>query len=145
MARKEIDAVIQDDGRDKGKRFFIREMPAVQAEKLAMRALFAAARAGVDIPQDLMSGGMKTVAVMGVQALMLMNFYDAEPILDELMRCVQIKPDPRNLIVVRPLNDDDIEEIKTIQTLRREVLQMHLGFSLADDPSKQGLTTSAPA
>ncbi len=148
MARKFKDVPIPDDrkigddgkpigeiSRDAGKLFVVREMPASQAEKWAMRALLSVARSGIDIGQAA-GQGMLGIALMGVTALLSASWDDAEPLLDEMMACIQIKPDPSNPNVVRPLIEDDIEEVRTRIDLRREVLELHVGFSLSGVVSK---------
>lgn len=137
--RKEADITITDDGRDLGKVFCVREMPAAQAERWAVRALMAVAKSGQDIGSALGSG-MEGIAVLGVTALMTMDYYQAEPLLDELMTCIQIKPSPN---VIRALIDEDIEEVSTRIRLKIEVLQLHVGFSLAGGGSKSTSETSA--
>jgi len=135
MARKVKIVTIEAEGRDQGKVFVLREMPASQAEKWAMRALLSVARSGIDIGQAA-GQGMQGIAIMGVSALLAASWEDAEPLLDEMMACIQIKPDPSNPNVVRPLIEDDIEEVQTRIYLRREVLELHVGFSLSGVVSK---------
>lgn len=139
--RKELDITITEEGRDHGKVFHIREMPASQAEKWAMRALLAVAKSGVDMPDDLASGGMRGIALVGIQAVLRMNFEEAEPLLDEMMECVSMKP---SLTVVRALIEDDIEEVATRIRLRQEVLQLHTGFSFGDSLPAQTSQTKPP-
>ncbi|TIS32645.1 MAG: hypothetical protein E5X11_23770, partial [Mesorhizobium sp.] len=126
--RKEIDVTIADDGRDQGKTFHIREMPATRAEKWAMRALLAVARSGVELPDDFAGMGMQGIAIVGIRAITKIAFEDAEPLLDEMMECVTIKPDPRNPAIQRPLIEGDVEEIATLIQLRQEVINLHVGF-----------------
>lgn len=147
--RKELDITITDGSpetnRDYGKTFRIREMPAAQAEKWAMRALMTVARTGIDIPEELIGGGMQSVAILGIQAITRVNFDDAEPLLDEMMGCVSVKPDPKNPSIVRPLNgDDDIEEIRTRVKLREEIIKLHVGFSTAGTPLMSDSTQQTP-
>lgn len=132
--RKEIDITISDEGRDLGKVFHIREMPASQAEKWAMRALMAVGKSGIDIGEGFAAGGMKNVAILGVYALVRMNFGDAEPLLDELMDCVSIKPSPT---IARKLIEDDVEEVATRIKLKQAVLELHTGFSFGGSLSAQ--------
>lgn len=148
MARKEKTVTITADGRDRGKVFHIREMPAARAERWAARALLLAARSGANV--ENVNAGMAGIAVMGITTLMHgVNFPDVEPLLDEMMQCISVKPDPNHPDLTRPLIDrgadeDDIEEVATRVELRSEVLALHLGFPLADALSK--LTpSSAPA
>lgn len=140
MPRRTADIVITDDGRDKGKCFFITELPAAQSEKWAMRALLLAAQAGVDIGG---AKGMAGIAVAGIQAIMGIRFAEVEPLLDEMFTCVQIRPDaanhdPGKAIFMRALIETDIEEVRTRIKLREEVLNLHLGFSVADYLSHLG-------
>lgn len=128
MARKVIEVVIDDEGRDLGKRFVITEMPALRAEKWAFRTLAALAKSGVEIPEDVQAMGMAAIAAIGFQALAGIDFRDAEPLLDEMLSCLQIKPDPKHPQVIRPLVEDDMEEIVTILRLRREVFGIHTDF-----------------
>lgn len=142
--RKEVDYIIAHEGRDKGKVFHLTEMPAMKAEKWAMRALFAVARSGVDIGEALDgTSGMQGIALVGMQALFRMDFVDAEPLLDEMLQCVTVKPDPNNPMLVRALFETDIEEVSTLLSIRDEVLRLHTGFSLADAASKSTSQTAS--
>lgn len=139
MARKDTTVIISAEGRDKGKKFFIKEMPASQAIRWADRAILALTHAGVQLPNNFRDMGMAGMAIMGLQALMGLNYMEAEPLLDELMTCVQIVPSeraaPRPIIV-----DDDIEEPFTIMYLRAEAFLLHVGFTMAE---VQSMWTSA--
>lgn len=118
---------IGEVSRDLGKVFRITEMPASKAEKWAIRALLAVARSGIDIPPELMQGGMRALAFVGVRALSGLSFDDAEPLLDEMMECVQIVESK----IVRHPTENDIEEVATRVFLRQQVLDLHVGFSKA--------------
>jgi len=128
MARKVIEYTVLDEGRDQGKVFQIREMSASQAEMWAARALFAMARNGIDIPDDIAESGVAGLASFGVKAICGMSFDDAQPLLNEMMQCVKVMPDPNRPEVVRALIEDDIEEIGTRLKLRKEVLKLHTDF-----------------
>lgn len=130
--RKTTDVTIEAEGRDKGKMFRVTEMPALQAETWAMRALFMLAKSGANIPQELTAGGMSTIATLGLQALLYVDYNDAKPLLDELLTCIKIK-EPN---IVRDLAPDDVEEVQTFFTLRGEALKLHLGFFQSAEPSK---------
>lgn len=138
--RKELDITITERGRDQGKTYHLKEMPASRAEKWAMRALMAVARSGIDLPDNFAEGGMQSVAILGIQAITRINFDDAEPLLDEMMECITFKPDPKNPAIVRPLIEDDIEEIRTRIKLREEIIKLHVDFLPAAD---QSMPTSA--
>lgn len=146
MARKTRTVTITDPGRDHGKVFLLTEMPARRAEKWAARALLALAKSGVDMPDDIRAGGMAGIAILGLRALGSMDFADAEPLLDEMMKCVQIMPDPARPDIIRELVDhgtdgDDIEEVATRLHLRAEVYTLHVGFSMPGAQSTPGSTT----
>ena len=113
--------------RDLGKRFLIKEMPAVQAEAWAIRAMGAMARGGVEIPDNIMQGGLVAFTAFGLKALMGAPYVESAPLLAEMMDCVQIiEP-----AITRKLLDTDIEEVATILRLRDEVIELHTGFSIA--------------
>ncbi len=76
--------------------------------------------------------GMAALAVVGLRTFAGVAWAEAEPLLDEMMECVQIQPDPkRPEVPVRALVEDDIEEVTTRALLKSEVLELHTGFSLA--------------
>jgi hypothetical protein len=104
-------------------------MPATQAEKWAAKAFLALARAGVDIPDNISSAGLAGVAAMGVKALGGMSFADAEPLMDEMFRCVQRVVDPAQPMFARFLVEDDIEEVATRLKIRMELFKLHIDFS----------------
>jgi hypothetical protein len=139
--RKTETVTIDFGERDRGKVFWLTEMPASQAEKWAARALSAAARSGVDLPPNVVELGFAGVVVVGIRALMAMNFADYEPLMDEMFNsCVAFVPDPKNMDVRRgggagivgPMVEDDIEDVATRVFLRERVFSLHVGFSLAD-------------
>lgn len=126
------------DGRDKGKQFLLTEKPALQGEKWAARALCAMVNAGVQIPDELVGAGMAGIAAVGVGRMTSAGFRfpELEPLMDEMMGCVQVLVSPPDTSHVLPLSDDDIDEIPTVLKLRKEVLLLHLGFLSADAMSK---------
>lgn len=125
MARKTKDITIES-GRDAGKSFRITEMPILQADKWAQRAIFAIARAGVDTSSINMNGGMLEMARLALDVVGKIDPEVGGDLLDELLSCVQIIPTggvPRSLVM-----DSDIEDIKTLFVLRKEVLTLHIDF-----------------
>lgn len=131
--RKKV-VTITDEGRDKGKRFLITEMLSSQGESWAFRVLFAAGNAGIKVPDP--SLGMAGLAQVGLASLFAIPWIVAEPLLREMMECVQICPDHKNPSFTRPLEpagdgDYDIEEIATRLKLRKEIFQLHVDFSSA--------------
>ncbi len=126
---------IDAEGRDKGKAFKLTELPCAQAEMWALGVLSAMGQSGVEVDEDMMAEGMAGLARFGISAIMKIRRDLAEPLLAEMMDCVERVPDAAKSAVVRPLNDDDIDEVTTRLTLRKEVLTLHLGFFTADAPS----------
>jgi len=150
MARKMQTIVISADGRDLGKAFLITEMPPRQSEKWAARVLFAVGKSGSDErdAEEAASTGMAGLAAVGVRSLAKLDFVDAEPLLDEMLTCVQFIPDPSKIdqFTQRPFTrlidwDNDVEEIATLLTLRSEVIEVHTGFSVAAFLSELGAAT----
>lgn len=131
MARKTLEVQIVAEGRDKGKLFLLTELPPLQAEKWATRAFLALSRSGVDIPEDVAASGMAGFALVALKALAGVSFQEAEPLLDDMLKCVQIYPNPSNKDTVRALNEEagDIEEVETLFRLRKELVTLHTGFS----------------
>lgn len=133
--RKTKSVTITAEGRDKGRIYFLTEMPAAQAEKWGMRAIFLAARSGADLPDAASTGGIAAVAQLGVQALLGgVQFGELEPLLDQLMACVQFCPDPSRPEAPRlgPLLPGEIDETSTYALLRMEVFNLHAGFSIGE-------------
>jgi len=135
MARKTATVTISAEGRDKGKVFVLTELSAYEAEDWAGRALFALMNAGVEIPDNIAEAGLAGVAAMGLKAIAKLPFDSAKPLLDKMMGCVQIQPSPT---VTRALIPDDIEEVATLLQLRKQVLGLHMDFSMAAAPSTSG-------
>lgn len=145
MARKETTVTIpaSSDDRDAGKTFVLTEMSAVKAEKWATRGLLALSRSGVELDPQILKGGLAGMAVAGIRAITSLAFYDAEPLLDEMMQCVEMLPDPSKPMIRRPLVENDVEEISTMLLLRSEVVSLHVGFSIAAELSKLGAAAKA--
>ncbi|KZB99322.1 hypothetical protein AU375_04398 [Methylobacterium radiotolerans] len=106
--------------------FVLTEMSARQAEEWAARALTTLTRAGAELPDEVLNGGMAAFAAMGVQALQGLQWDDISPLMDEMFTCVRICPDPSHANVVRDLVEDDIEEVLTRVSLRKEILLLHI-------------------
>ena len=122
--RKEKDVTIIADGRDKGKVFHLTEMGAIPAEKWAIRACGAIAKTGFDFDP---SAGWNVLVALGFHSLLKAEWALVEPLLDEMMGCIQFKA----AAATRPLFEGDIEEIATVIKLREEVFELHSGFSVA--------------
>jgi hypothetical protein len=137
-------------GRDKGKQFLITEMDADKGERFAARALLALSRGGIDLPEGIFATGFAGLAnimpyllVVGLRSLHGAQWAEVEPLLDEMMACVQFVPpgtnaDPQLLQPLFQGENAQTEEVTTRFMLRKEVVQLHVGFSLADAASTSG-------
>lgn len=145
MARKQA-TFTASDGRDAGKQFLIREMPATQSESWAIRVMLAIGHAGIEIPETfrqqglaglvaILQGGFEGNAELEsnlLTALKMTLFTNlmriepatALPLLDEMMGCVQRVESS----VTRDLIEDDIEEVSTRMKLRLEIWNLHTDF-----------------
>jgi hypothetical protein len=128
--RKTSTVAISAPGRDTGKTFLLTEMSAAKAEKWGQRALGVMIRGGVDLPDLLAASGFSGIVSVGFMALFAAPWGDVEPLLDELMTCVQAVPD-QNKPVPRGLFEGDIEEVSTLVKLRLEAFELSSGFSVA--------------
>ena len=144
--RKEKIITVTAEGRDKGRTYLIREMSAFRAERWGARVLLALMKSGAPIPEDAAKMGLAGVAALGVKLLLSIQWEDAQPLLNEMMGCVQISqplfPKPGDAVSYRDINEDadDIEEVATMLMLRKEVLELHLGFSLREKLQSFGLS-----
>lgn len=145
MARKEIFVAVTAEGRDKGKEFKLTELPAMQAEKWAIRAFLALARGGVDIPEDIKDAGLMGIAMLGLKMFGSMRFEDAEPLLDEMFQCIQAVPEPGNHGKVTPLYESSIEEPATVLFLRKQIFGLHVDFSKLAAASTSALAAGKAA
>jgi len=132
-------------GRDKGKLFVITEMPAMRAEKWALRLLLELMKSGMELPDEIANAGMAGVASLGLPAMGSLPWSVAEPLLDELLQCVEIVPDPKNRQIMRKLIEEDIEEIPTLLKLRVAVFKLHTSFLPAANRSESSQATQAAA
>lgn len=132
MARKVLRYTVSDENRDKGKTFVVTEMPAAQAERWAIRAFLAMGKHGIDMPSGMMDAGMAGMAKNGLELICQLPFDEADVLLAEMFDCLQMSPDPRNPQVLRPLTEDDIEEVGTRLKLRIEIFKLHVDFFKAD-------------
>lgn len=146
MARREKDVYIHAEGRDHKKVFVLREFSARQAEWLAYQIFQALIKSGAMRAEDQVAQmGVQGLAIVGFEAFGKLDPITVKPLLDEMMKAViGIRPDPTgNPTFVRPLVDDDIEEVSTLFTLRLEIFSLHTGFSLPVVPST-GSTSETP-
>lgn len=138
-----IDEPAEDEreNRDGGKSYLLTEMPALQAEKWGRHAIAACSRNDLDIKGELAKLGLLGFYLVGFQALAGGDVKAVDDLMDEMLICIQIITGPN---VVRPLGGDgDIEEPQTIIRLRKELLELHMGFTFAELASMLAATVSA--
>jgi len=138
MARKVETYIVDAEGRDNGKTFILTEMAATKAEDWAIRVMFALGSANVEVPEGALQLGMSALAEIGLKKLFAVNAEQMRPLLSELMECVEFVPNPQKpQVKIRfPMFESQIEEVRTLLTLKWEVLKLHLDFSLADGLSE---------
>jgi hypothetical protein len=124
--RKTASVIIDADNRDHGKRFFLREMPATQAERWARKVVSLLAKRGITVPVGAEMAGM--AAIPSFSPLAMMSWIDDDSLVSEIMGCVQRWPEGS---IPRLLVENDTEEIMTLAYLKMEVLALHVGFSTA--------------
>lgn len=150
--RKEKRVTITAEGRDKDKTFVITEMPADQAERWFYRLVLALANAGTKVPEEVLFAGaagfaemlptLRNSLVVAIRAIQGLDYSSVSPLLDEMKPFIKWQPPgtaPQQEIF--PGNNSQIEEVSTWVKLRFELIQLHVGFSLADDGSTTGTTT----
>lgn len=134
MARKDRIFTVTKAGRDEGKTFYITEMPPRVGHRWATRAMLAVANTGIDLSDDVLSGGFAGLVATGIKSLGKVPADVAQPLLDELLDCVQVIPDASKPNVKRSMVDTDTEEVATLFQLQWEVLDLHVGFSTLAAP-----------
>lgn len=136
--RKSKTVTITAAGRDAGKNYLLTEMSVFQAEKWAARALLALGKGGADVSGATGMAGLSEFLGAGLSAL---AWADVEPLLDEMMGCVQFVTGSNVTRKLLP-GVDDIEELSTMLTLRKEILGLHFDFFVPAEGSNSA--TEAP-
>lgn len=151
MPRKDVRVTITAEGRDRGKVFVLREMPADQAERWFYRLVLALANAGAKIPEEILFAGaagfaemlptLRNSLVVAMRALQGLDYNAIRPLLDEMTAYIKWQPPgvpaPPEQDIFPGLNSQ-VEEVATWVKLRFELIQLHVGFSLADAVSTTG-------
>lgn len=144
MARKKTDYSVTAENRDKGKLFELTEMDAWRADQWGLKATLMMAKAGVEIPAELMKIGIIGLVLVGPNRLANCDWKDLKPLLDEIMEaCVLYYPTPSVKNISRYPLPNEIEEVSTFYELRRAILDLHGGFTLPVGPF--GSQPSGPA
>jgi hypothetical protein len=125
-----------EENRDYGKRYRITEMSAMAAEKWAARATLALAnRLTQELPAEVSDELVANPTLVGVARafaiLRGLQFPEISPLMDELWDCVLVVEDFGVRDLFRAGSSDDIEEPRTLIELRNEIMQLHVGFTMA--------------
>lgn len=128
MARKTKIFVVNDQGRDRGKVFHLTEMSAAQAFKWGWSAARLLIQSGFIMSDEIAAQGIAAMWLAGFMSMLRVDHEEAQPLLAELMSCVQLQPDPMNTFL-RPPTSDDIEEVLTIYRLHEQALTLSINFS----------------
>ena len=138
---------VEADNEDRGKSFLITRLPADQTEWWGLRAMNILLASGIEVPDEVAAQGI--VGVIGMFGVSLAGFKGLDmdkvkPLLDEMMTCVQFMPNPDNpgILLAGKARDSQILETGTRFWLRKEVIELHTGFSFG---GKQSTSASSPA
>lgn len=127
--------------RDAGKTYLLTEMPAFQAERWARHAIAATHRSDLNVNEEIAKLGMLGFYLVGFQALAGGDIHAVDALMDEMLGCIKIQ---ESRDVVRPIGaQGDIWEVATLYQLRKELLELHMGFTFAELVPK--LTATRPA
>lgn len=144
MTRKVMPLTITAEGRDKGKTFILHEMPSDQGERWFIRLVLALANAGAKVPEEILFAGaagfaellptLRNSLVVAIRAAQGLDYKELSALLDEMTPYIKWQPPgmpapPEQNIF--PGNNSQIEEVATWFKLRFELIQLHVGFSLA--------------
>lgn len=130
---KTLDITIPFENRDKGVTFRIKEMPAVQAERWARRAIYAMLQGGfkpdqIEIDPKL---GMAALAYLPIEALARMEPELGDQLMDEMLQtCVKVV---RGGNMEMDLLPGEPAEVGTLVYLRAKVVELHSGFFWIDN------------
>lgn len=138
MARRNEYFTVDKECRDFSKTFCITEMAAFDAESFAIRAGLAILKSNPSLPPNMIERitdktiTFEDIAALGFGLFAGVDYHDLKPLLDDLLGCVQIIVDKKSMIM-RHLEDEDIEELSTLIELRKRALGLHINFSTAAD------------
>lgn len=117
------------ENRDAGKSFLLTEMPALKAERWARHAIAACSRNDLNITGELAKLGMLGFYLVGFQALAGGDIEQVDALMDQMLPCIQVVEEK----ITRPLGGDgDIWEVTTLHRLRKELVELHMGFTFAE-------------
>lgn len=116
--------------RDAGRSYLLSEMPALKAERWARHAFAAMNRNDLDVRGTVGDLGMLGFYLVGLQALAGGKILEVDDLMDEMLDHIKIVESEN---VARPIKGDgDVWEITTLYTLRKELIELHMGFTFAE-------------
>lgn len=118
------------ENRDAGKVFVVTEVDAIQAEEWGLRAMMALGTGGIQVPPELVSAGLLGIVLVGYQAFMGAREDAVLPLWREMLpACVSLQ---HSAEVREPFGRHQVEEVSTLLLLRKTVLELHTGFTVAE-------------
>lgn len=126
--RKTLEYTVNDSGRDNGKRFFIEEMSAFDAEAFATRLWIEVCKNDDTLNAVLGASSSCSVSELGIMVFTRLDYEQAKPFFDDLLACCKYYPDKTNDTVKRSVISVDIEEISTLINLRMEAFKLTFDF-----------------
>lgn len=130
--RKTKEIVINDRGTNKT--FKITEMAASKFEWWLIRAGRVLLGTGIgntvdiDSAEDVQKIIADTLLKDGLKSLGNVNLADAKELYDDLLKCCELKSDNYYMPLDIDTIDGQVESVKTLFTLRKEALMLHLDF-----------------
>lgn len=116
--------------RDAGRQYLLTEMPARKAERWARRAVGAMNRQDLQVGEEFGKLGMMGFYLLGLQALAGGDMHAVDGLMDEMLPQIQII---ESKDFARPVKgDNDIWELSTLYVLRKELIELHMGFTFAE-------------
>lgn len=120
----------QRPNRDAGRRYLLEEMPVLKAEKWARRAIGAMSRQDLDVREEMKKLGFLGFYLLGLQALAGGDMDAVDGLMEEMLPCIKIYESDT---FARPVGaDGDFWELSTVYQLRKELIELHMGFTFAE-------------
>ena len=128
-----------EKGRDKGKKFLITEMPAMQADEWSHQLIEQASLSGVNLKDvdilNMNTDSMKGMVEIGVGIFTVLGRIpyqiSREMKFDLLNRCVQLVPSSGNPRACEW--DQEILDFPNFTKLAFNVIELHIGFLAKDE------------
>lgn len=136
MARNTKEIFIES-GLDKGNKYVITEKSALDAEKFFVKLLLSVCK-NTNLGEIIANQGSLTALANKeaiLELLLSLDFDVAQELMNEMLTCVEFKYVLKGITDTRPLVKEDIQDIETLMSLRKEVINLHINFTEAEDQS----------